>query len=272
MRYVGQFDTFDPVNGLVSAVQDPHLPDIAFRARSILKGWPLERIKNIVTRMDAEIVNFANDSIDELVAAFVIQSSYFKENYEDYYNSPDVIKPKDLVNILNSNLNLEQFHPKYIDELYILERLLKKMNGCLSFQWEGPEINKHHDSKGSELFAVLSLWMVADSLEHAGKAVQDGHDIAKEHARKALDAMFSAEKLRVSERKKELADSRHVDTRSVKELVLKKWEKNPSEYPSASKAGIEYVMWLKEQGHVYEPSTITGWIRKHAKAIGVKLR
>ena len=271
MRYVSQFDTFDPMNGLVS-YPDSHLYDIAVRSRSILKGWQLDRIKSIAKELDAEIVKHANDYSDEKVAEFVMESSYFKENYEDYYNSREVIRPKELVNVLGGNLNLDQFHQKDIDEVYMLESLIEKMNGYLSLQWEDPEINKHHDSKGSELLAVLSLWMVADSLEHAGKAVQDGHDIATEHARKALDAMFSAEKHRVSERKKELADSRHADTRSVKELVLKRWEKNPSEYPSASKAGIEYAKWLKEQGHEYEPSTITGWIRTHAKAIGVKLR
>ena len=272
MRYASQFDTFNPLSDTALSLPDFHLHDIAARARSILSGWQSERIKNIATSIDAEIVNFANDSSDELVAAFVMQSNYFKENYEDYYNSRANILPKELVSILDGNLNLSQFHPKNIDEVYMLESLIKKRNGCLHLQWEEPERSKWHECKGYELFAVLSLWMVADSLEHAGKTVQDGYDIACDHARKALVAMFYAEKLRDIERKRELSDSRHTESRLAKELVLKKWEKNPSEYLSASKAGIEYVKWLKEQGHEYEPSTITGWIRKHAKAIGVKLR
>lgn len=272
MRYVSQFETFDPVNGLVLSYPDSHLNDIAVRSRSILKGWPLDRIKSIAKEMDAEIVKHANDSSDELVAAFVIQSSYFQENYEDYYNSHDVIRPKELVNILDGNLNLDQFHQKDIDEVYMLKSLITKIGGCSNFQWEDGGGNNFHGIKDYELFAIVSLWMVADSLEYAGKSLPNAREISEVHNRKALNALFYAEKIRDAERKKGLSDSRHAESRLEKEMVIKKWEVNKSEFSSAEKAGVFYSDWLSNQGREVAPRTVSKWIRDHAKTIGVKLR
>lgn len=65
---------------------------------------------------------------------------------------------------------------------------------------------------------------------------------------------------------------RHAKRNEAMELVLCEWEKNPNDFPSAEKAGIHYADWLVDQGYKYEPRTVVGWIRKHAKKSGIRLR
>jgi hypothetical protein len=172
-----------------------------------------------------------------------------------------------------------------------------------------PEPDEYPEGETNELFAVLALWLLADAVEWSKRGGNYGHLIAGAYAVKAMDAVCYAEQLREirwlaayykknsdveltealrkqysefrrsmnqekKERAKELNKHRHAARNRAKELVTTEWTKSPSRFPSAEKAGIHFSEWLGSQGveKSYEPRTVTGWIRDHAKKKGIKLR
>lgn len=76
----------------------------------------------------------------------------------------------------------------------------------------------------------------------------------------------------VGEKMKALNLFRHESNHAAREKVLREWERDPSNFPSAEKAGRHFTEWLTKEGINYEPRTVTGWIRSHAKQIGVRFR
>jgi hypothetical protein len=172
-----------------------------------------------------------------------------------------------------------------------------------------PEPNEYPEGKTVELFAVLALWLVADAIEWSKFGVKHGIALAGASAIKAMDAVCHAEHLRHiewlvtyrksisdaelavalrkqsseyqkaagqerSDRAKQLNVRRHAKTNRAKEVVCTEWEKSPSQFPSAEKAGIHFAEWLASQKIVdsIEPRTVTGWIRAHAKQREIKFR
>jgi hypothetical protein len=91
--------------------------------------------------------------------------------------------------------------------------------------------------------------------------------------RKGIQAEFELhEKEKKSARSKQLNTMRHAKTHDARELAVKDWEKAPYAFPSAEQAGGYYADWLETKGYKFTPRTVTGWIRIHAKEIGVKFR
>ena len=172
-----------------------------------------------------------------------------------------------------------------------------------------PEPVEYPEGKTIYLFAVLSLWLLADSIAWSKRGGILSLSIAGEFAIKSMDAVCHAEHLleiefhaaylkkqhgaeltgalrrqhteyekstkqAKSERSKEMNKHRHAATNRAKDVVAAEWEKNPSQFASGEKAGKHYADWLEAQGIVksIEPRTVTGWIRDYAKEIGVKLR
>lgn len=78
--------------------------------------------------------------------------------------------------------------------------------------------------------------------------------------------------MRKSQAATERNKSRHRGKYEAESKVLREWEKNPSHFSSAEKAGSHYARWLASEGIEYEPRTVTSWIRAHAKAKGIKFR
>lgn len=96
-----------------------------------------------------------------------------------------------------------------------------------------------------------------------------------------LDVKREREAQKNSNRAKDLNDERHKTGRAAKSMVEEAWGKNPSQFPSAERAGIYYADWLEknqifylEKGKqmFYQQRAVTGWIRAHAKLLGVKFR
>ncbi|MFM8342192.1 MAG: hypothetical protein ACKN9F_08240, partial [Methylomonas sp.] len=80
------------------------------------------------------------------------------------------------------------------------------------------------------------------------------------------------EALKRKERSKQLNQQRHKKNHEAELLVTSEWAKQVDKFSSAEKAGNFYADWLQQQGLHFEPRTVTGWIRKYAKAQGIKLR
>ena len=192
------------------------------------------------------------------------------------------------------------------------------------------------NGKPEELFAALSLWLLADAIGWLGHRSSEteknflsslGHllkfpegmedelieagisirttdteinlSLAGECALKAMDAACYAEQLHAvakletiyklkleknnddhlkneAKRRSMVAEklniARHRKTSEAKAKAIAEWEKDRSKFISAEKYGLHLADWLGTQGFPYEPRTITGWIRAHAKQIGVALR
>jgi hypothetical protein len=80
------------------------------------------------------------------------------------------------------------------------------------------------------------------------------------------------DRIRASVVSKKLNDARHSPTRSAMNKAIEEWAKDPARFSSAEKAGLYFADWLAPQGFKYEPRTVTGWIRAHAKRIGIRFR
>ena len=74
------------------------------------------------------------------------------------------------------------------------------------------------------------------------------------------------------EQSKENNRIRHQGNHDVRKQVLEMWEQNPTQFPSAEKAGAHYVEVLSQRGIDREHRTVVGWIRARAKELGVRFR
>ncbi len=82
----------------------------------------------------------------------------------------------------------------------------------------------------------------------------------------------SATENATGEKMKALNLLRHQSNHAARKKVESEWEKSPKKWPSAEKAGLFFADLLAKEGSVYEPRTVTGWIRAHAREIGVRFR
>lgn len=112
-----------------------------------------------------------------------------------------------------------------------------------------------------------------DRLQKALESQQIKTVDAEQAIRDEVAAKLQEEEARrKSEHAKKLSRLRHRDRDDARQAVLTAWEQNPTAFPSAEKAGNHYADWLQSQGKSFEPRTVTGWIRSHAKDKGIKFR
>lgn len=112
-----------------------------------------------------------------------------------------------------------------------------------------------------------------DRLQKALESQQSKTEMTEQAIRDEVAAKLQQEDAqRKSEHAKKLSRLRHRDRDHARQAVLTAWEQNPAAFPSAEKAGNHYADWLQDQGKSFEPRTVTGWIRSHAKDKDIKLR
>lgn len=314
MGFYKQFESFNPVSGDVPDEPFSILPSIAWRARSLLKTRTAEQIASAAEVIDWAIDTYFQSEKDEAIAKLLrglyvprrykrepatVESDYdvseeffywdggsrengrwvFKEGMEDQLDIPTAENTSEVDVLKDSNC------------WYVLDD--DSGDGCLP------------DGKVYEYFAVLSLWLLADSLEwlkHNG-APSVRFSLAGEYALKAMDAVCYGEHLQAIERINEahiqekatkqsedkkqrslkaqaLNIARHRKDYEAKDLVIKEWEKDKSKFSSGEKAGIHFADWLLRQGvdaeskslYDYQPRQVATWLRSYAKQIGVRFR
>lgn len=112
-----------------------------------------------------------------------------------------------------------------------------------------------------------------DRLQKALESQQTKTEMTEQAIRDEVAAKLQQEDAqRKSEHAKKLSRLRHRDRDHARQAVLIAWEQNPAAFPSAEKAGNHFADWLQSQGKSFEPRTVTGWIRSHAKDKGIKFR
>ena len=91
---------------------------------------------------------------------------------------------------------------------------------------------------------------------------------------RSLDAVIKAwnDSGKASEKMTMLNLARHQQNCAARERVVSEWEKSPSTWSSAEKAGLYFADLLTREGVTYEPRTVTGWIRAHAKLKEIRFR
>jgi hypothetical protein len=312
MFFHKQFERFDPLIGDVPELPFTYLPEIAERARSILRRNSFIQLDAAAKRISKEIDIYLDDlkyvAVSELKSKLeaegVSLETYFEWDGGTEANGSWVFKD-DMVD------DLEILTESNCSEVDVLKTIINDRD-FIFFSPEGapePEPVEYPEGKAVYLFAVLSLWLLADAIEWSKKGGKYSLCIAGEFAIKSMDAVcygehlleidFHADYLKKqygaeqtgalrkqhaeyekstkqakSERAKDLNRLRHAPTNHAKKVVTAEWGKNPSQFASAEKAGKYFADWLEDQGIVksIEPRTVTGWIRDYAKEFGVKLR
>lgn len=116
---------------------------------------------------------------------------------------------------------------------------------------------------------------------HTLQRVEEWHalnvDRITTEQRAKLEAQFEEQKQNETlEHRKTLArtlnEARHKKNREAKNKAVQKWDQDRSAFQSAEKAGLYISTWLKTLDYEYEPRTVTDWIRKYAKTVGVRFR
>lgn len=186
-------------------------------------------------------------------------------------------------------------------------REVDALRACV--EWYGPVGgNAFSDEQPHESFSVFALWKVADAIGWIRRVeAADTVDAARsqtaaagERALEAMEAVDHAvhlsalvaahasmresraldEAQKRAEAARKLNDHRHRRHHELRARVSSAWEEKRNDFPSAEKAGLYFANWLVEQGLTKNergddgvaPRTVTGWIRSHARDLGVKFR
>lgn len=326
INYFGQFKEFNPLSGEVPESPFSLMPLIALRARALLKARTLEQIESISMEIDYAIycyfVDIKNNEINRL-NEILREPRRWKNELDDGYEYALKFFEWDEGSVENGRWLFKEDMEDELNiqnkfntgEVYVLKQLSESWGDF------GRDIS---DFESYELFAILSLWNIADSLnwlqykrEEVIKSLDDDAanilkelddklsdkenrketnlSLAGEASLNAMESVCYAEHLKSvgeiknaylvrekrkqedeayqkSIRAKQLNIARHQKRNDAMQKVIEEWEKSISNWPSAEKAGLYFADWLLKQGYEYEPRTVTGWLRGHAKQIRVKFR
>lgn len=304
MYFFKQFETFDPVSGDVPSYPFAYLPAIASRARALLRcgvayggDWGAkEMIISIAKRIDEELDQYFDDIKYMEIERLREQAGLLESMGGDPEWPPN-----------EDDLEIQTWGNT--SEVDALKSILEKRDYWPFSVPRATESHEYPEGKDHELFAVLSLWMLADARGYLNES-KHGLSIAGEYALKAMDSVCYAEHLREaqwlvsyaekqsginlaealkeqkyeiqknkSEQLKQLNEARHQKTNEAKKMVVEEFMKDRYKFPSAEKASIHLADWLGNQGvrnsatrQPYEPRTIKGWILDHAKKISFRFR
>lgn len=194
-----QFEKFDPLTGDVPAHPFTNLPEIARRARSILIGRNKDQIASAAKRIDAEIERYFSDlktqAVDELQAKLQDNQEEFLRFFEwDGKNSwsgrwsykDEMDEELEIPTAMNSS------------EVDALKTIIENRDSCF-FLPKGqplPDVEHWQEGQTHELFAVLSLWLLADAIDWSQNKMKNNLSVAGEYAISAMDAVCFAEHVR----------------------------------------------------------------------------
>jgi len=284
--FAEQFERFDPLLGDVPFFPFSCLPEIAFRARTLLKNHTAEQITSIAIDLSQDIDEYLSECRYRVIAQLESEIGG-TESYETYFewdggsaeNGRWFFKDEML-----DELDIETWDS--INEVDTLK--------TISGNW-GNNSMEYVENKDFELFSVLSLWLLSNALSFQDKTLTS-ISISGEYALKAMDAVCYAEHLCDSkflvsnakntcspdvvellrQEKSILAKKRnaikHIPTNNAKALVIEEFDKDRTKFPSAEKWSNYLADWLVDQGYSLQPRKIANHLRVHVKIVGVRFR
>lgn len=298
MFFLDQFEKFDPASGEVPSHPFAQMPAIASRARAILGLWTspdIDHLRKTKTTLIAQRINKELEQYFEDIKLLEIERRRAQEGILESMGG-DQDWPSD-----DEDLDIETW--ENTSEVDALKSVLENRDSHLFYSKDPlPKSEEYPEGKDHELFAVLALWMLADSLYFLS-STPVGLSIAGTYALKAMDAVCYAEHLRdaawLTSYSEKLGDAkvaetlreqdeesrrqktalskqlnlvRHQKTSEARTMAIEEFMKDPHRFPSAEKAGNHLADWLRDYGRSYEPRTVTNWIRAYAKSINLRFR
>lgn len=199
MVLLTQFPDFDPLSGHVPEHHFSLLPDIARRARSILSRRTAEQIDSAARRINSEIEKYFRDLKDQAVDELTVKFWNSPEEYEEFFEWDGGTRANGRW-LYRDEMDEELDIPtaQNTSEVDALKTIIENRDsGLLSPESSStPEADHWPEGNTDELFAVLSLWLLADSIEFVEGAVTHNLIVAGECALKAMDAVCYAEHVR----------------------------------------------------------------------------
>lgn len=294
MNFFKQFENFDPIHGEIPMAGNLfQLPAIANRARRLLTHRTVEQMEEVANGIGWAI----DECFTDIKRRAVVASCGQRYSSDEHEKAAEYVSDEDTLDIPTAENTSE------IDALKMCEDWWADIGG-----------EDFPDGKPYELFAVMSLWMVADALtwlkcwekEEPLNRTDIGENqnilLTCKYALKAMDSVCYAEHLselnrleadaiyldnkresfakikceidrcEKSRSQAKLNQHRHKKTAETRAKAIEKWDKSRSLYSSAEKAGIAISSSLGSEGFKCEPRTVAGWLRAHAKEVGVTWR
>ncbi|MEQ1741073.1 MAG: hypothetical protein ABL869_01005 [Candidatus Nitrotoga sp.] len=199
MFFFKQFQGFDPQAGYVPSRPFTYLPEIAYRARALLRNRTAEQIETAAKRISEEVDEYFRDLKDCEISRLLSEFEGGDETHVEFFewdggtrkNGRWVFKEE-------AEGELEILTAENCSEVNALKTIIENRDSCFFLPEGAPEPERDEWPEGfrHELFAVLSLWLLADAMERMVDKSKYGLSIAGEYAIKAMDAVCYAEHLR----------------------------------------------------------------------------
>lgn len=196
MFYLNQFESFDPIAGHVPEYPLPYLSEIAQRARALLGNKLPDQIERMAKRVANEIDDFFSNALESEIYRLQTDLAPGDDEFEEYFEW-------DGGTLANGRWF---FKDAKADELGIpteentsevdaLKMVITKRDGCF-FEAIEAEPLEYSEGKDYELFSVVALWLLAESIQYQKGQSRNGQVIAGNIAIKAMDAVCYAEHLK----------------------------------------------------------------------------
>jgi hypothetical protein len=195
MNFNQQFKAFHPQSGEVPYHPFSTLPSIAWRARVLLRSLTTEQIESIAKRIESEIHEYfrhlKDDAISRLQSALeggnTANEKYFERDNDAQANGRWLFKDEMVseLDILTAENSSE------VDALRAVIEM-RDYRGHTTITLPIPK--RYPEGSDYQLFAVQSLWLLADVLNTLNKKRAD-LSVAGDYALKAMDAVCYSEHL-----------------------------------------------------------------------------
>jgi hypothetical protein len=199
MFFFQQFEKFNPVSGYVPAHPFSYLPEIAYRARALLRSRTAEQIEAAAKRINREVDGYFRDLKEVEISRLQSEFEAGNKTFEKFFMWDGGTRANGYW-IFNEEMEeeLDILTAENSSEVDALKAIIENRDSCFFLPEGAPEPEREEWSEGTrhELFAVLSLWLLADAIERNGDKSKYGLSIAGEYAIKAMDAVCFAEHLR----------------------------------------------------------------------------
>lgn len=197
MFFFQQFEKFDPLSGDVPSHPFSYLPEIAYRARALLQYRTAEQITSIAKMINERVDGYFSDlkysAILELKEKLASDEDTFALFFE--WDGGTVENGKWLFkDDMEDELDIQT--SANTSEVDALKTIIENRGSWGYFIGTETVDEGYPEGKDYELFAVLSLWLLADAMERMNDKSKYGLSIAGEYAIKAMDAVCYAEHLR----------------------------------------------------------------------------
>lgn len=200
MFYRNQFASFDPLKGDVPDFPIAYLSEITRRARSLLRNWiQPEEIERMAKRASNEIDDFFSHALELKIFCLETDLAPGDEEFERYFewdggtaaNGRWVFKEG-----MADDLGIPtEENTSDVDALkLVIEE--RDSNFFLPASAPEPEPIYFPEGKDYELFAVLSLCLLADAVEWTKRKASHSLPIANGYAIQAMNAVCYAEHLK----------------------------------------------------------------------------